>query len=140
MITGPARTPDLPLTRVSPKRAVFLRVLLLAVCALGSFGSPAWATEVDHPLAAFLGQNETSITLAQAVLTAVAAIPGRAVEAQLSADDGRIVYEVEIIDLDQDLRRVYVDAEAGRVIKVRSTLSLGDISSAMSRQRYQAGK
>jgi hypothetical protein len=133
-------TPNRPVTRVSVRRAPFLGAPLLAVWALGCLGSPAWATEEDHPLAAFLGQNEMSITLAQAVLTAVAAIPGRAVEAQLSADDGRIVYEVEIIDLDQDLRRVYVDAEAGKVIKVRGTPSFADISSDSSRQRHQAGK
>jgi Peptidase propeptide and YPEB domain len=92
---------------------------LLTVCMLGGFGLSAWAeNEDERPLAASLGQTETSVTLAQAVLTAVAAIPGRAVEAQLSADEGRIVYEIEIIDLEQDLRRVYVDAEAGKVIKV----------------------
>ena len=91
---------------------------LLTVCILGCFGSAWAADDEDRPLAASLGKTETSVTLAQAVLTAVAAIPGRAVEAQLSADEGRIVYEIEIIDLEQDLRRVYVDAEAGKVIKV----------------------
>jgi uncharacterized membrane protein YkoI len=102
-------------------------------CVLGCLGSSAWAdTDEDSPLAVSLGQNETSVTLAQAVLTAVAAIPGRAVEAQLSADEGRIVYEIEIIDLDQDLRRVYVDAEAGKVIKVWGTPS-GDLF----RERHQ---
>jgi hypothetical protein len=95
------------------------RASLLTVCVLGCFGQSAWAdNQEESPLAASLGQTETSVTLAQAVLTAVAAIPGRAVEAQLSADEGRIVYEIEIIDLEQDIRRVYVDAEAGKVIKV----------------------
>lgn len=68
-----------------------------------------------------LGQDQAPVTLEQAVMTAVAAIPGRAVEAQLSADEGRVVYEVEIIDRAQDRRRVYVDAEGGKVIKVRAT-------------------
>ena len=103
-------------------------------CVFGSLGT-GWADGGDDRLlAASLAQNETSVTLAQAVLTAVAAIPGRAVEAQLSSDEGRIVYEIEIIDLDQDLRRVYVDAEAGKVIKVRGTPPL-----ERSRER-QAGR
>jgi hypothetical protein len=128
-MTGPARCGD------TVARRLLLQAPLLLVCVLGFIGS-GWAnTEEDSPLAASLGQNETSVTLAQAVLTAVAAIPGRAVEAQLSADEGRIVYEIEIIDLDQDLRRVYVDAEAGKVIKVRGTPS-----GELSRERYQAGK
>jgi uncharacterized membrane protein YkoI len=75
----------------------------------------------ETPLAASLGQDQAPVTLEQAVMTAVAAIPGRAVEAQLSADEGRVVYEVEIIDRAQDRRRVYVDAEGGKVIKVRAT-------------------
>jgi peptidase YpeB-like protein len=95
--------------------------MILAVTALTAAPGFAIPEIEEHPsLSSTLGQNETTVTLEQAVLSAVAAIPGRAVEAELSADEGRIVYEVEIIDQDQDRRRVYVDAKGGRVIKVRS--------------------
>jgi uncharacterized membrane protein YkoI len=108
----------------------FRTVSLLSVCTLALWAAPAQALpelEENAAVSATLGETETTVTLEQAVLTAVKAIPGRAVEAELSADEGRIVYEVEIIDLDQDRRRVYVDAEGGRVIKVRSdTLKRGD--------------
>jgi peptidase YpeB-like protein len=89
--------------------------------AARSYTPLADAPLAETPLAASLGQDQAPVTLEQAVMTAVAAIPGRAVEAQLSADEGRVVYEVEIIDRAQDRRRVYVDAEGGKVIKVRAT-------------------
>jgi hypothetical protein len=98
-------------------------VTLMVIGAIALTAEPCLALpelEENTALSATVGETEMSVTLEQAVLTAVKAIPGRAVEAELSADEGRIVYEVEIIDLDQDRRRVYVDAEGGRVIKVRS--------------------
>jgi hypothetical protein len=112
--------------RGTPTRAARLncvpRLFALPLVGLTALmaGSPAMASESQRAVSVSAEQSETPVTLEQAVLTAVAAIPGRAVEAQLSADEGRIVYEVEIIDLDQDRRRVYVDAEAGKVLKVRS--------------------
>jgi uncharacterized membrane protein YkoI len=89
--------------------------------AQGGTEAASRPSSADSPLAASLGQDDAPVTLEQAVMTAVAAIPGRAVEAQLSADEGRVVYEVEIIDRAQDRRRVYVDAEGGKIIKVRAT-------------------
>jgi hypothetical protein len=100
--------------------------LMLGAACVSLWGPPSWAETNVAPLpeaalSASLGKDEAPVTLEQAVMTAVAAIPGRAVEAQLSADEGRVVYEVEIIDRRHDRRRVYVDAEAGKVIKVRAT-------------------
>jgi hypothetical protein len=112
---------------------------LVATCAVALLSAPAFAlpeVEENAALSATLGETEMTVTLEQAVLTAVKAIPGRAVEAELSADEGRIVYEVEIIDLDQDRRRVYVDAEGGRVIKVRSDT----VTRQVTRDKNQGGK
>jgi uncharacterized membrane protein YkoI len=102
--------------------SVLPSVLCAAVTLAGTANDAASEAMIDdeRPLSASLGRDESPVTLEQAVVTAVAAIPGRAVEAQLSADEGRVVYEVEIIGPDLDRRRVYVDAEVGKVIKVRS--------------------
>jgi uncharacterized membrane protein YkoI len=101
---------------------VLAAVLCISGPARSASTEPASRSPLtDSALASSLGQDDTPVTLEQAVMTAVAAIPGRAVEAQLSADEGRIVYEVEIIDRAQDRRRVYVDAERGKIIKVRAT-------------------
>jgi uncharacterized membrane protein YkoI len=51
------------------------------------------------------------VTLDKAVQAAVAAMPGQAVEAELSKDEGRTVYKIEIIDINNKTQKVYVDAQ-----------------------------
>lgn len=51
------------------------------------------------------------MTLDKAVQAAVAAMPGQAVEAELSKDEGRTVYKIEIIDNNNKTQKVYVDAQ-----------------------------
>ena len=62
----------------------------------------------------------TNISLIEAVRTAEASVTGaRAVEAELEKEDGRAVYEVELIDAKQDKRKVYVDAGSGKVVQLK---------------------
>jgi uncharacterized membrane protein YkoI len=62
----------------------------------------------------------TNISLIEAVRTAEASVTdGRAVEAELEKEDGRAVYEVELIDAKQDKRKVYVDAGSGKVVHLK---------------------
>jgi uncharacterized membrane protein YkoI len=56
--------------------------------------------------------------LEQAIRTAVQALPGKAVEAQIGKEDGRTVFEVKIIDSQDKTRTVYVDAQTGQTMKV----------------------
>ncbi len=63
--------------------------------------------------------RSTNISLSEAVRSAEAVVPdGRAVEAELEQKEGRTVYEVELIDSKQDLRKVYVDASTGKVVRI----------------------
>jgi uncharacterized membrane protein YkoI len=62
----------------------------------------------------------TNISLIDAVRTAEASVTGaRAVEAELEKEDGRAVYEVELIDAKQEKRKVYVDAGSGKVVQLK---------------------
>ena len=89
-----------------------LAVMLILVMSL--WISPAWALfESTDDLSA-----SARLTLDEAVRIAVTAIPGRAVEAQIEKEDGKIVYEVEIIDTSSKTRTVYVDALNGTLLKV----------------------
>lgn len=59
------------------------------------------------------------ITMSEAVETAEAVIPGQAVEAQLAiADEGRAVYEVHMMGIDQSRHTVQVGAEDGQVLVI----------------------
>ncbi len=82
------------------------QVFVAAVLMAGLMSSSAWALfETNKELA-----KSATVTLDKAVLAAIAAIPGQAVEAELSKEEGRTVYKVEIIDNNRT-HKVYVDAQ-----------------------------
>ena len=84
---------------------------LAAIVIAGLMGSPAWALfETTHELA-----KSATITMDKAVQAAVAAIPGKAVDAELRKEEGRTVYKVEILDHADKTRTVYVDAQTMEV-------------------------
>ena len=85
-----------------------MKHLFLATIFLASLmSSSAWAMfETNRELA-----KSATVTMDKAVQTAVTAIPGKAVEAGLSKEEGRTVYKVEIIDTVDKTRKVYVDAQ-----------------------------
>ena len=71
---------------------------------------PAWALfESNTDLIA-----TAKITLEEAVRHALLSVPGKAVEAEIVKEDGRIVYEVEIVDRTNKTQKVYVDAQNGQ--------------------------
>jgi uncharacterized membrane protein YkoI len=89
-------------------------VVALALAVSLGIGQ-AWALfETNKELA-----ESAAITMDQAIKTAVAAVPGKAVEAQLGKEDGRTVYEIDIIESNTKKERtVYVDAQNGKTIKI----------------------
>lgn len=91
-----------------------MRSIVIAVALLIglSFGN-AWAMfESDKKLS-----ESATITLENAVKTAVGSVPGKAVEVNMGKDDGRVVYKVEIIDSAGKSRHVYVDANNGNILQ-----------------------
>lgn len=84
-------------------KKLFVAVVLMA----GLTGSSAWALfETNKELA-----KSATVTLDKAVQAAVMAVPGQAVEADLGKDEGRTVYKIEIIDIADKTKKVYVDAQ-----------------------------
>lgn len=80
------------------------------VLALGLLSSPAWAMfESNKTLA-----GTATIPLEDAVKKALAAVPGKAVEAEIGKEDGRTCYVVEIVDRNNNTQKVYVDAQNGQ--------------------------
>ncbi len=77
----------------------------------GLIASPAWALfETNKELI-----STAKITMEEAVHAATKAVPGgKAVEAELGKEDGRTVYEVEVIDANTKTQKVYVDAQTGQ--------------------------
>jgi uncharacterized membrane protein YkoI len=89
-------------------------IILAATLVVGlSFGN-AWALfETDKKLS-----ESATVTLENAVKTAVTSVPGKAVEVNMGKDDGRVVYKVEIIESGTGKsRHVYVDAKDGTIVQ-----------------------
>jgi uncharacterized membrane protein YkoI len=90
---------------------VFMNKKLLAITLLlGLMASPAWALfETNKELI-----STAKITMEEAVRAAAKAVPGgKVVEAELGKEDGRTVYEIEVIDANKKTQKVYVDAQTG---------------------------
>jgi uncharacterized membrane protein YkoI len=86
----------------------------VAILVASLWSAPAWALfESNKELA-----DSARIPMDQAVKAAVAAVPGKAVEAELGKEDGRVAYEIEIIDNNKTSRTVYIDAQSGKTMKV----------------------
>ena len=86
------------------------RIFTIALLS-GLISSSAWALfETNKELVA-----TAKIPMEEAVRAAVKAFPGgKAVEAELGKEDGRTVYEIELIDANKKTQKVYVDAETGK--------------------------
>jgi uncharacterized membrane protein YkoI len=89
-------------------------VVSAAILAASLLSVPAWALfESNKELA-----DSARIPMDQAVKAAISAVPGKAVEAELGKEDGRVAYEIEIIDNNKNSRTVYIDAQNGKTMKV----------------------
>jgi uncharacterized membrane protein YkoI len=88
-----------------------MRKLLVITLFSGVIASPAWALfETNKELI-----STAKITMEEAVRAAAKAVPGgKVVEAELGKEDGRTVYEVEVIDANKKTQKVYVDAQTGK--------------------------
>lgn len=86
-----------------------MKKAIAAALMLTLVSTPAWALfESNKELVA-----SARITMEEAIQKALKAVPGKAVEAEIGKEDGRTVYEVEVIDNNNKSQTVYVDAQSG---------------------------
>jgi uncharacterized membrane protein YkoI len=90
------------------------KFLVMSLFALSLTASPTWAMfDSNQELL-----NSARISLDEAVRAALLVVPGRAVEAEIEKEDGRTVYEVKILDLQNKDYKVYIDAQSGMLFKI----------------------
>lgn len=61
--------------------------------------------------------TSSSVTLEQAIGIAQQAVPGTPAKAEFSKDDGTAVWEVEMINKNQQVFDIEIDARSGKVLK-----------------------
>ncbi len=58
----------------------------------------------------------TSVTMEEAIKTATTQFPGKVLEAELESEDGKVIYEVEIVNATGEIREVEIDAQSGKIL------------------------
>jgi predicted thioesterase len=97
-------------TCLRKKGELHMKKMIAIALLSGVIASPAWALfETNKQLV-----STATVTLEDAVKHALKVVPGKAVEAEIGKEDGRTVYEVEIIDSNNKTQKVYVDAQSGQ--------------------------
>jgi len=71
----------------------------------------------DHERARQLKELGQILPLQQILKSAQAEHPGRVIEVELDDDDGRYVYEIELLDEHGEVWELYFDATNGKLIK-----------------------
>ncbi len=91
-----------------------LRMLVVSVgvAALPLIGGCAEHSKKDL-------MRQTNVSMTEAIKTAESSVPrSRAVEAELEHENGRTVYEIELLDANNDEKKIWVDAYSGKITKV----------------------
>ena len=94
-------------------KTMIASTLLMVSIMVSMSAGPAWASWASWAL--FESKKDlvavARIPLEEAVKTALVAVPGKAIEAEITKDGDKTVYEIEIIDMNNATRKVYVDAQ-----------------------------
>ncbi|MEX2493230.1 MAG: PepSY domain-containing protein [Nitrospirales bacterium] len=60
----------------------------------------------------------TKVTIAEAIKTVSEKFPGTIIEAELEKEDGKTVWEVEVVTANGELEKVYVDVQTGQFVEI----------------------
>jgi uncharacterized membrane protein YkoI len=94
-----------------------MKHLALILC-LSLIAAPALADRDDHDRARLALQAGEILPLAEILAAAEAARPGRVIEIELERDDGRWIYELELVSPDGFLYEMEIDAASGTILEV----------------------
>ena len=92
------------------------RHALLFILALAA--APAFADRDDHDRARHALEAGEILPLSEILAAATAVRPGRVIEIDLERDDGRWVYELELVSPQGRLYEMEIDAASGTVLEV----------------------
>jgi uncharacterized membrane protein YkoI len=85
---------------------------------LSLIAAPAFADRDDHDRARRALEAGEILPLARILSAAEAARPGRVIELDLERDDGRWIYELEVVSPEGRLYEMEIDAATGAVLKI----------------------
>ena len=94
-----------------------LLIVTMTVGTVLALGTPAWSDKKKHEEGDISAMaKDATVTIEQAIKTAVEKVPGTVVEAELEKKHGKTVWEVEVLDANGKVTEVHIDAATGLVI------------------------
>jgi uncharacterized membrane protein YkoI len=57
-----------------------------------------------------------TVSIEQAIRTGIAKQPGKVIEAELERDEGRVVWDLEIVAADGSVAELSIDASSGAIV------------------------
>lgn len=97
-----------------------IRLGLLSILLLSLFATQALRADDDSDRARLLKQQGTILPLEQIIAAAIAVKPGQILETELEEDDGRFVYELEILDETGEVWELELDATSAELIELEN--------------------
>jgi len=94
------------------------RMGLLSLVLLGLLGTQPLRADSDSERARLLKQQGKILPLEQIITAAMAVKPGQILETELEEDDGRFVYELEILDEAGQVWELELDATTADLIEL----------------------
>jgi uncharacterized membrane protein YkoI len=88
------------------------------ILSLPLIAAPALADRDDHDRAHLALEAGEILPLGDILATAEASRPGRVIEIELDRDDGRWIYELELVSPEGFLYEMEIDAASGTILEV----------------------
>ena len=89
-----------------------MKTIIMAACVAVSLTSVAGLALADKEHQSL---PKTAVTIEQAIKAVTDKYPGRVVEAELEAEDGKAEYEITVVSNSGESREYTVDAQSGQV-------------------------
>ena len=61
--------------------------------------------------------NQATLNINQAITIALADVPGKVIQAEIERDDGKLFWEVEVLDGSNQVYQLEIDANNGQVLE-----------------------
>ena len=120
-------------------------MMALAIGVVLVLNGPAWSDQKgkgkkDEVKETVEMAATAKVTIDQAIKTASEKVAGKVVEAELEMKHDKLVWEVEVVTVDNKVMEVHIDAESGAVIDVEEEKPEKDMKSEQKQKGKQQQK
>jgi len=90
------------------------KALTVGLAIVGTSLTALSSQDDDHN---FEMVNQASLSAGQAIAIALNAVSGKVIEAEIEKEDGKLVWEVEVLTSENEVYELEIDANDGRIIE-----------------------